>query len=345
MTDKQSPIEQAVLLAGGIGTRLRPLTYQRPKALLPVLNQPLISYELKLLGRFGVAEVILATAYQADKLRPALGDGGQWGVELRYVQESLPLGTAGAIKNVESLIAGPFFAFNGDLIMDVDLALMAEAHEQSGAEVTILLRQVPDISHFGLIQRDAEGFITAFVEKAAQDSTGQNTINAGVYIMSPRLLAYVPAGEPYSNETDLFPALLEQGVKLCGYLPHKQGYWRDVGRLETYLQVNQDLLAGKLPWLKLPAVELAEVGEDVQIQQPCCWDKGVVVESGAEVGPYVTLGEGVKIGEDARIEDCVVHPGASIGAGADLQSMVVAENEQVPAGHKQTQGVFCTYEQ
>lgn len=344
MADKRCPIKQAVLLAGGLGTRLRPLTYQRPKALLPVVNRPLISYELQLLGGFGVPEVILAMAYQADQLRPALGEGSQWGVQLRYVQESLPLDTAGAIKNVESLIAVPFFVFNGDLILDVDLTRMAHAHFKSGAVVTILLRQVADISQFGLIQRDGEGFITAFQEKVTWDSTRQNTVNAGVYIMSPQILARIPPGEPYSNETDLFPALLTEGAKLYGYLPDKLGYWSDVGRLETYLQVNRDLLAGKLSWLQLPDIEPEQIGDDVQIRQPCCWARGVVLGAGARIGPYVTLGAEVKVSEGANLEDCIAHPGATIGGGVDLRSMVVAENEQVPEGHKQTEGVYCTYE-
>lgn len=345
MADDQCPIKQAVLLAGGLGTRLRPLTYQRPKALLPVVNRPLISYELELLGRYRVPEVILATAYQAEQLRPALGDGSQWGAQLRYVQESLPLDTAGAIKNVESLIEGPFFVFNGDLILDVDLAMMAQAHLKSGAVVTILIRQMADISHFGLVQRDSAGFVIAFREKIDYDSTGPNTVNAGVYIMAPEILERIPPEESYSNETDLFPELLAAREKLYGYLPDKPGYWNDVGRLETYLQVNRDLLGGSLPWLKLPVVDPEQVGDDVQIQSPCCWAPGVVLERSARVGPYVVLGEGVKIGPEAKLEDCVVHPGAAIGASADLRSVVVAENEQVPEGHQQMQGVCCTHEQ
>ena len=344
MVNDQCPIRQAVQLAGGRGTRLRPLTYQRPKALLPVLNRPLISYELELLGRYGVAEVILAAGYQAERLRPALGDGSRWGVELRCVQETLPLDTAGAMKNVETLIGGPFFVFNGDLILDVEPNLMAQKHLESGATATILLRQVTDIAHFGLVQRDRDGFVTAFVEKAAHDATGQNTVNAGVYIMLPEVMAEIPAGQAYANETDLFPRLLERGAKLCGYLPDQAGYWNDVGRLETYLQVNRDLLDGRLPWLKLPAAELAQIGAEVQIHEPCCWAKDVAFERGARVGPYVSLDEGVRVGEEAKLEDCVVHARATIGAGANLRSLVVAENEQVPAGHKQAQGVCCSYE-
>jgi len=344
MSDNQGAIQQAVLIAGGLGTRLRPLTYLQPKALLPVVNRPLISYELELVGRFGVPEVILATGYQADQLRSVLGQGNQWGIQVRYVEESVPLDTAGAIKNVESLIEGPIFVFNGDLILDVDLGLMAKAHHQSGAAVTILLRQVADITPFGLIQRDSQGYVTAFLEKASADATGQNTINAGVYIISPQILDDIPAGEPYSFETDLFPLLIDRGIRIYGYLPDTQGYWNDVGRLDSYLQVNRDLLAGQLPWLSLPDFQLAQVGEDVQIQPPNCWDEGVVVETEAHIGSWVVLGENVRVGRGASLQYCVIHPGAIIGAGAHLQSVVVAENEQIPPDHQQTQGVFCTYE-
>ncbi len=344
MPDDQGAIQQAVLLAGGLGTRLRPLTYLQPKALLPVVNRPLISYELELVGRFGVPEVILATGYQADQLRSVLGQGNQWGIQVRYVEESVPLDTAGAIKNVESLIEGPVFVFNGDLILDVDLGLMAEAHQQSQAAVTILLRQVADITPFGLIQRGSQGYVTAFLEKASADATGHNTINAGVYIISPQILDDIPAGEPYSFETDLFPSLIARGIRIYGYLPDTPGYWNDVGRLDSYLQVNRDLLAGQLPWLSLPDIQLEQVGEDVQIQPPNCWDEGVVVESEAHIGPWVVLGENVRVGRGASLQDCVIHPGVTIGAGAHLQSVVVAGNEQVPPAHQQTQGVFCTYE-
>jgi len=339
------PISQAVLLVGGAGTRLRPLTYLMPKALLPVLNRPLISYELELLGRSGVPDVLLTTGYQASQLRDVLGSGDSWGIHLTYVEEQRPLDTAGALKNTQELLAGDFFVFNGDLILDCDLAELARAHRQSGALVTILLRQMEDISHFGLVQRDEEGFVTAFREKVEVNATGQRTVNAGVYVMSADVLDYVPLGELYSNEADLFPALLEAGLPILGHLPDQRGYWTDVGRLETYLAANHDLLSGRLPWVDWPRCDEQLEGSGARVVSPTCCGSGVKVGETAQVGPYVTLGDDVEIGAESVLTDCIVQAGASVEGEVVLESVIVAENETVPAGHNQTGGVFCTYEQ
>ncbi len=339
------PISQAVLLVGGVGTRLRPLTYLMPKALLPVLNRPLISYELELLGRSGVPDVLLTTGYQASQLRDALGGGESWSINLIYVEEQRPLDTAGALKNAQELLAGDFFVFNGDLILDCDLAKLARAHSQSGALVTILLRQVEDISHFGLVQRDERGFVTAFREKVEVDATGQRTVNAGVYVMAAEVLDYIPVGEPYSSESDLFPALLEAGLPMFGHLPDQQGYWTDVGRLETYLAANHDLLSGRLPWVYWPWCDEQLEGSGGRVVPPTCCGSDVEVGEAAQIGPYVTLGDDVQIGAGSVLTDCIVQAGATVEGEVVLESVIVAENETVPAGHNQTGGVFCTYEQ
>jgi len=338
-------ISQAVLLVGGAGTRLRPLTYLMPKALLPVLNRPLISYEVELLARSGVSEVLLSTGCQAGQLREALGAGDRWGIHLTYVEEQRPLDTAGAVKNAQELLASEFFVFNGDLILDCDLAELARAHRQSGALVTILLRRVEDISHFGLVQRNEDGFVTAFREKAETDATGQQTINAGVYVVAAEVLDYIPVGEPYSNETDLFPALLEAGLPIFGHLPDVQSYWTDVGRLETYLAANRDLLSGRLPWVDWPRCDEQLEGGGVWVVPPICCGLRVKVGKAARVGPYVTLGDDVEIGAGSVLTDCIVQAGAVVEDEVTLDSVIVAANETVPTGHNQTGGVFCTYEQ
>jgi len=338
-------ISQAVLLVGGAGTRLQPLTYLMPKALLPVLNRPLISYELELLGRSGVPDVLLTTGYQTSRLRDVLGGGESWGVHLTYVEEQPLLGTAGAIKNAQELLAGDFFAFNGDLILDCDLTELARAHRQSGALVTILLRQVDDVSHFGLVQCDERGFVTAFREKVEVDETGQRTINAGVYVMAAEVLDYIPIGESYSNETDLFPALLAAGLPILGHLPAQQGYWTDVGRLETYLAANHDLLSGHLPWVEWSRCDEQLERSGGRMMPPICCGSRVTVGEAAQIGPYITLGDDVEIGTGSVLTDCIIQAGATVGAEVMLESVIVAESETVPAGHNQTGGVFCTYEQ
>ncbi|MEI6502103.1 MAG: NDP-sugar synthase [Armatimonadota bacterium] len=249
MTDTTT-IQQAVLLVGGLGTRLRPLTYALPKALIPVANLPLIAYEIIPLARAGVKQIIFAMGYKADLLREHLGDGSDYGTEFVYVEEHERLDTAGAISNVADHLDGPFFCCNGDMIYDVDLGAFAQDHLRREALVTYCLRRTDDISHFGLIQWQDDGRVTAFKEKVAVDETGRNTVNSGFYLMSPEVLDYIPPGVPYSNETQLFPDLLGRGLPLYAHVPQRDGYWADVGRFDTYLQANGEVLEGKISWFE-----------------------------------------------------------------------------------------------
>jgi len=310
------------------------LTFHRPKALIPLLNRPLISYELELLARYGVRDIILAVSYGSDQLQAELGNGERWGVRLRYVEEAEPLGTAGGIKNVQPLIEGPFLALNGDLVMEVDLAEVAAAHLRSGALLTLCLRRVGDISPFGLIQRDDEGYVTAFLEKVERDETGQNTVNSGLYVMSPEVLEYIPPGEEYSNEHQLFPALLAAGEPVCGHVPERWGYWNDVGRIETYLEANRSLLEGALPWVGPGVAAGAQVSETAEIMDPCLVSAGARVEEGAVVGPGVTLGTEAVVGAGARVGGSILWPGASVGRNAEVQDSILGEGASVADGAK-----------
>ncbi len=335
MMSQSCPIKQAVLLVGGLGTRLRPLTYRMPKALLPLLNRPLISYELELLGRAGIEDVTLALAYQAEALQQALGDGSPWGITLRYCEEPSPLDTAGAIGNVREHLKGDFLALNGDLVLDLDVGALVRAHLEAEADVTILLRKVDDITPFGLIQRDDSGVIVAFKEKVAEDETGQNTVNAGLYVMSPRVLEAIPPGEPYSNEHQLFPRLLAEGARLLGYLPERQGYWADVGRAETYLATNRALLDGAIEWAQ-PAVESPV--SPYLVQQPIC--VGANCNITGQLGPYTTIGHNCQVEKAATLQDCVVMDDVHVGSGALVRSAIVAPGAHVPPGAQITDGVF-----
>jgi len=328
----QAPIRQAVLLVGGLGTRLRPLTCHRPKALIPLLNRPLLGYQFDLLARHGVRDIILAVAYRSEQLAAELGDGERWGVRLRYVTEEEPLGTAGAIKNVEPLIEGPFLAFNGDVVMDVDLAALAEDHIQSGAILTLCLRRVEDISPFGLIRRGTDGRVTAFLEKRERDETGQNFINSGVYVMSPEILDHIPAGRVCSSEHELFPSLLQAGLPVLGHLPDRWGYWNDVGRLDTYLQASRDLLDGALPWVGPGRADGAQVAPDATVADPCLLGNDACVEAGASIGPHVAMDEGSRVGEGASVADSILWPGAVVGRGACVTGSVIGQGGVVSDG-------------
>jgi NDP-sugar pyrophosphorylase family protein len=328
----------AVILAGGLGTRLRPLTLHTPKALLPVVNRPLISYELEWLRRAGVERVILSVAEQAEALEAGLGH--QWqGLELIYRREPQPLDTAGALKFAAGDLAETFWALNGDLIFDFDPAPMVAEHRERQALLSIALRQVADVAPFGLIHRDASGQVTAFLEKVAADPTGQNTVNAGIYLLEPAALAPVPLGEAYSNERQLFPGLVAAGERVLGYLPANLDYWADVGRLETYLRANHDLLAGALPWPVAETAPPAAVPAGM-VLAPCAIAEAVTIEPGSEVGPFVSVGAGARIAAGARVTESIIHPCAALEAGVNLSQVVVAAGQVVPAGHRQQGGII-----
>ncbi|NLO74073.1 MAG: NDP-sugar synthase [candidate division WS1 bacterium] len=328
----------AVILAGGLGTRLRPLTWHLPKGLLPVANRPLLSYELEWLARAGVEQVILAVAEQAEAIEAGLGHECR-GMELVYRRESARLDTAGALKNAAGEVGESFWALNGDLIFDFEPAPLVRRHRESGAALTLALRRVEEIAAYGLVRRDESGRVTAFLEKQATDPTGENLVNFGVYLIEPMTLEGVPAGQKYSNERQLFPELVASGATVVGFLPEDIVYWSDVGRLETYLQANHDLLAGALPWLEPEIAATALVGAGAGILSPCALGDQAVIGAGAVLGPYVSVGAQAVIGSGARIVRSVILPGATIGSQAHLEEVVVASGEVVPDGHYQQGGV------
>jgi len=327
-----SSIARAVLLVGGQGTRLHPLTLRRPKAVVPLLGQPLLAYELTLLARHGIRDVVLAVGYKADALRRRLGDGDAWGVRLTYVEEDEPLGTAGAIGNVRDLLDGPFFVLNGDLIYDVDLSGLARAHTEASATVTFCLRRVPDVSRYGLIECESGGRVTAFREKQAVDRTGRNTVNSGVYVMGPEVLDHIPAGQAFSNETDLFPTLLAAGCRLVGHVPATDGYWADAGTLEAYLEAVQRLLCGAIPWVGPATSASARVDPRATVVPPVYIGPDVEVRAGATVGPFACIEPGCTVGSGARVANSVLWDAVHVGDGCRLSSLIVADGVVIPDG-------------
>lgn len=325
------------MLVGGEGTRLRPLTFRRPKALLPLLNQPLLSHELCLLARHGVTDIVLAVGYGADALRAALGDGSRWGVTLTYVEDPAPLGTAGAIKNAQPHLRGPFIAMNGDLVYDVDVAAVAQTHLDAGAVITFCLRRVDDISRYGLIQFDDHGRVTAFKEKQTVDETGRNTVNSGLYVMSTEVFDHIPPACEFSNELDLFPALLCAGKLLRAHVPDRDGYWADVGTLESYLQTARDLLEGAVSWCGPQVAPDVRLGCDAEIREPVHIAPDVAIEAGAVVGPHVTLGAGCRIGPRARVVASVLWENVVVAEGAAVEASVLADGVRIPVGAKHFQ--------
>jgi mannose-1-phosphate guanylyltransferase len=312
---------KAVILVGGLGTRLRPLTCNIPKPMIPLVNQPFIEHMLTNLRSQGIDEVILAVQYLADHFRALLGDGSRLGLKVHIVEEPEPRGTAGAVKNVEHLLDGTTFVFNGDVMTDLDLQEMLVFHREKGSKLTIALTPVEDPTSFGLVETDETGRIQRFIEKPPPDEITTNMINAGTYIIEPELFRYVPPNQHYMFERGLFPVVLQTQDPMYGY--PSRSYWTDVGKPATYLEVHHDILIGK--------VRYQFRGE--QIAERVWAEQGVEIHPTAQLVGPVVLGEGVRIGRGARIiGPTVIGARCEIQADATIEGAVLWENNVIEEG-------------
>ena len=329
-----------MILAGGQGTRLRPLTYHRPKPVVPILNQPFLAYQLGLLRAHGVTDVILSCSYRVDDVRAALGDGAALGVRLRYVIEAEPLGTGGGVRNAADLTHGTVFVLNGDVLTDLDLSTMRRFHESRGSRTTIFLVRVPDPRAYGLVETGTDGRLRRFHEKPTDDDEiTTNTINAGIYLIDATLLSRIPADRPVSIEREFFPALIEDGIPSFGF--EARPYWRDIGSPAAYLAAQLDLLAGRVNTPIRPAgVERAGnwlgpgvvIEPGAGIEAPSVIGAGVTLEAGSRVGPFAAIGDGCRIGRRARLAHSVLWERVEVGADAELAECVVGADARIGAG-------------
>jgi mannose-1-phosphate guanylyltransferase len=317
---------QALILAGGEGTRLRPLTTTIPKPVVPLAGQPFISFMIEWLRRHGVDDVILACGFMADGVRSVLGDGSSLGVRLRYVEEPEPLGTGGALKYAEELLDERFFMLNGDVLTDIDLSAEMAQHERTGARATLALYPVEDPSAYGLVRRNDDLSVRQFLEKPSPEEIDTNLVNAGAYILERELLSgLAPAGTNISIERDVFPQLV--GTGLFGY--EASGYWMDIGTPERYLQATYDILDGRVDTeigarLATSGRRLANDSTiDGQLIAPVLAGAGSVVASGAVVGGRTVLGRRVEIGPDARVEDAALLDGVRVGARSTIRGAII----------------------
>ncbi len=325
---------KALILAGGFGTRLRPLTYTRPKHLLPIANRPHIEHVFDLLQRHGIDEVVLLTSYLAETFAPTVARAAERGLGLEVTHEAEPLGTAGGIKNAEHLVGGEtFLVFNGDVLIDLDLAELIGRHRSKGALATIVLTPVEDPSAFGVVPTDEDGRVEGFIEKPPRGRAPTNLINAGVYVFEPAVLDRVPSGEVWSAERALFPGLVSEGAPL--YAIPADGYWIDIGTPHKYLQANLDVLEGAWPTDLVPspgpeAVAIApgaEVAAGARVSSSCLGER-CVVEDGARIDRSVLL-PGVVVEAGARLSGSVLGEGVRVRAGAVLEGQTVADGELV----------------
>jgi mannose-1-phosphate guanylyltransferase len=325
---------QALILAGGEGTRLRPLTSAIPKPVVPLAGRPFISYMIEWLRGHGVDDVILACGFMAGGVRAVLGDGASLGVRLRYVEEPEPLGTGGALKFAEALLDERFFMLNGDVLSDMDLTAQLAQHDATGARATLALIGVGDPSAYGLVRCNDDRSVKEFLEKPSPEEIDTNLINAGAYILERSVLdGLPPAGTEVSIERDVFPALVGDG--LFGY--EAGGYWMDIGTPDRFLQGTFDILEGTVR--TGVGEQLADAGRvlvdgsDVrgEVVAPALLGLGCVIERGAVVGGRAVLGAGVSVGAGARVESSVLLDGVRVGAGSTMVSAILSPGAVVGA--------------
>jgi len=314
---------QAIVLAGGKGSRLRPLTTHTPKPVVPIANRPLLLYQIELLKRADIRDIILSLSYQPQKIEDKIGDGADYDTRIRYIVETTPLGTAGAFRNAASLIRETAVVLNGDILADIDLNAVIRFHRDANSLATIVLAPVPDPAEYGLVKLGDDSRVISFQEKPRPEDITTNNINAGIYVLEPRVLQYIPEAEPFTFEYGLFPRLVDRGEPVFGYV--WGGYWRDIGMPASYLQANLDVLAGKVELLSKPLQSRGEkFDQSCEIDMTSVVDPTCVIKPGAQIVNSV-ISRNCYVEERARIENSVVRGGSRIGTAAEVRDTVVGK--------------------
>jgi mannose-1-phosphate guanylyltransferase len=324
---------KAILLAGGKGTRLRPLTIHTPKPIVPIFNRPFLHYQIDLLKQVPeIDEVILSLNYQPRRIEEVFGDGADVGIKIRYVVEPVPLGTAGAVKYAGENLTDSVVVFNGDVLTQIDLAAVLRLHRERRAKATIVLTPVENPSAYGLVETDDRQNITRFLEKPKPDEITTNKINAGIYILEPDTFDRIPSEVAWSIERSYFPSLIERGETFVAYV--YDGYWIDIGTPEKYTQVHRDIMDGRFvaaPFEQLGGSRTAiaadaRIEEGATIEGPCFVDEGVLVKAGARVGPYSVIGRQTQIEENASIDGAIIWPNCRISRDAEVRHAILGRN-------------------
>src|SRR5215211_5817995 len=315
---------KAILLAGGKGTRLRPLTIHTPKPIVPIFNRPFLHYQIDLLKQVPeIDEVILSLNYQPRRIEEVFGDGSELGIKIRYVVEPAPLGTAGAVKYAGDNLTESVVVFNGDVLTEIDLGAVIRLHRERQARATIVLTPVENPSAYGLVETDPAGNILRFLEKPKPEEITTNNINAGIYVLEPDTFDRIPSDVSWSIERSYFPSLVERNETFVAYVYN--GYWIDIGTPEKYTQVHRDIMDGRYtaaPFAGLaePRIALspeARVEDGATITGPCFIDDGVLVKTGARVGPYSVIGRQTQIEEQAAIDGAIIWPNCRVSKEAE----------------------------
>jgi NDP-sugar pyrophosphorylase family protein len=324
---------KAILLAGGKGTRLRPLTIHTPKPIVPIFNRPFLHYQIDLLKQVPeIDEVILSLNYQPRRIEEIFGDGSAIGISIRYIVEPAPLGTAGAVRYAGDNLTESVVVFNGDVLTQIDLAAVLRLHRERQAKATIVLTPVDNPTAYGLVETDAAGNVTRFLEKPKPDEITTNNINAGIYVLEPDTFDRIPRDVSWSIERSYFPSLIERGETFVAYVYN--GYWIDIGTPEKYTQVHRDIMDGRYqaaPFASAGGSHTfiapdARVEDGASVEGPCFVDEGVLIKAGARVGPYSVIGRQTQVDEKAVVDGAIIWPNCRVGAEASVRQAIVGRN-------------------
>jgi len=318
---------QALILAGGKGTRLRPLTVYTPKPIVPVLNKPFLLYQIEILRRGGIKDITLSLSYQPDKIEQLLGDGSEYGVNLRFITEPSPMGTGGAYKFAAAAIRETTIVFNGDILTDLDISEVIRLHKDKKAEATLTLVPVENPSAYGLVETDEEGNVLQFREKPKPEEaaalTGKN-INAGIYVLEPGILDLVPKGENCSFEYNVFPNILSHRKPFFAFIM-KGNYWRDIGTPASYLEVHHDFLDGKIKGFEIEKSNNADIATAANIDKNSIIGDDCIIKPNARIINSI-LGAGVHVEEKAIIENSVIWSHTRVSSAAEIRGAVVGRS-------------------
>jgi mannose-1-phosphate guanylyltransferase len=327
---------KGVILAGGKGTRMRPLTYHTPKPMLPLVTRPFMEYFILRLKQYGINEIILSTGYLPDAFNKYFGNGKDFGVRLIYVTEEEPLGTCGAVKNVEKYLENEtFLVFNGDILTSINLKSMISFHKSKKSDITISLAPVEDPTAYGLVPVDKNSRVKEFLEKPSMEEINTNLINAGTYIIEPHIMGHVPQGENYSFERELFPKVLKLGYNIYGFVYN--GYWLDVGTPEKYMSAHYDILDKKIPF-NFPNKKVypnVYIGDGTKYSKenitigPIVIGEKTILGDDVKIMPNTVVGSNCKIASGTSISASIIFDGCSIGKDCIIRNSIIAGNVKV----------------
>ncbi|RLE06539.1 hypothetical protein DRZ78_04565 [Candidatus Aerophobetes bacterium] len=342
--EKESQV-RAMVLAAGLGTRLKPLTYRVSKPMVPVINKPSILYPLRLLKKYGIDEVIINLHYQAEQVKEYLGGGEKFGLKIIYSEEKHLLGTAGGVKKMEEYFTDTFLVLSADGISNIDLGRVVRFHREREAMATVVLKEKEERFNYGIALCDEGGRITRFMEKPSWGEFFSNKINTGIYVFDPKVFSYIPPGQEYDFGHQVLPEMVKAEEKVYGYVTND--YWMDMGNLEDYRKTQRDILEGKMK-IKINGQEVRKgiwIGENSKIsplaviESPSVIGNNCQIEEKAKIGKFTTLGSRVIIKKKASLKECILWNNIVVGEGAQLDNCILTDFAHIPANFFMSGGI------